>query len=98
MRATVFTAILFAWTSAVFAGPASNDNQIRQQIIQQSIAEYWATGHPCACPYNVARNGSRCGARSAYTRPGGAKPLCYLSDVTDEMISDWKHEHATEGH
>jgi hypothetical protein len=47
------------------AGPASGDNQVRREIIQQSIATYLASGHPCACPYNLARNGSRCGARSA---------------------------------
>jgi hypothetical protein len=90
---------LFVLASAAVAGPllASNDNQIRQQIIRQSIAEYQATGHPCVCPYNVARNGSRCCARSAYIRPGGARPLCYPSDVSHQMVSDWKRQHATGG-
>jgi len=69
------------------------DAQIRQQIIQESVSAYLATGHPCACPYNSARNGSSCGARSAYSRPGGAAPLCYPSDVTDGMVSDWKRQH-----
>jgi hypothetical protein len=55
---------------------ALTDSEIRQQIIQQSVAAYFATGHPCACPYNSARNGSSCGGRSAYGRPGGAAPLC----------------------
>lgn len=31
----------------------------------------------CDCPYDVARNGSRCGGRSAYSRPGGRSPVCY---------------------
>jgi hypothetical protein len=31
------------------------DDQIRQQIIQASVAGYQASGHPCACPYNVTR-------------------------------------------
>jgi hypothetical protein len=69
------------------------DTQIRQQIIQQSVSAYLATGHPCACPYNSARNGSSCGGRSAYSRPGGAAPLCYPSDVTDGMVADWKRQH-----
>jgi hypothetical protein len=51
-----------------------SDSQIRQAIIQESITAYLATGHPCACPYNVARNGSNCGARSAYSRRAGQSP------------------------
>lgn len=31
----------------------------------------------CDCPYDRARNGSRCGGRSAYSRPGGRSPVCY---------------------
>lgn len=31
----------------------------------------------CDCPYDYARNGSVCGGRSAYSRPGGREPICY---------------------
>lgn len=31
----------------------------------------------CDCPYDYARNGSLCGGRSAYSRPGGRDPICY---------------------
>lgn len=31
----------------------------------------------CDCPYDRASNGSRCGGRSAYSRPGGRSPVCY---------------------
>ncbi|WP_432759813.1 hypothetical protein [Escherichia coli] len=48
----------------------------------------------CACPYNHARNGSRCGGRSAYSRNGGYDVVCYEGDVTDEMIRQWKQENA----
>jgi hypothetical protein len=80
-------------TGPVVAREALSDAQIRNAIIQESIARYQATGHPCACPYNIARNGSRCGVRSAYSRPGGAEPLCYPSDVSDGMVADWRHSH-----
>jgi hypothetical protein len=75
---------------------APTDTEIRQQIIQDSIAAYKATGHPCACPYDTARNGSNCGGRSAYSRPGGAAPLCFASDVTDKMVSDWRRQYAND--
>ena len=63
------------------------DAQIRQAIIQQSIASYRGS---CPCPYNSDRAGRRCGGRSAYSKPGGAAPLCYDKDVTKEMIAAYR--------
>jgi tetratricopeptide (TPR) repeat protein len=34
----------------------------------------------CDCPYDMASNGSSCGGRSAYSRPGGREPICYAND------------------
>ena len=34
----------------------------------------------CECPYDIAKDGSRCGKRSAYSRSGGNKPVCYEKD------------------
>lgn len=64
-----------------------SDEQIKAKIIQQSIAAYPGT---CACPYQVTRNGSRCGRRSAYSKPGGFAPLCYPQDVTSEMVERYR--------
>ena len=63
------------------------DGDIKNQIIAESIASYPGN---CPCPYNLAKNGSHCGKRSAYSRPGGYSPLCYESDVTPEMIEAYK--------
>ena len=60
---------------------------IKQKIIQQSIESYLGN---CPCPYNTARNGSRCGKRSAYNRAGGYAPLCYPEDVSDRMVKEYK--------
>src|SRR5438105_3263119 len=65
--------------------------QIKQAIIKESVASYPGT---CACPYNAARNGTSCGRRSAYSRPGGYAPLCYPSDVTDEMVEKYRRQHS----
>ena len=64
-----------------------SDDQIKQVIIQDSISQY--SGH-CPCPYNVASNGSQCGRRSAYSKPGGYSPICYPADVTEEMIRRYR--------
>lgn len=67
-----------------------SDAQITKLLIDESIAAYDGN---CPCPYSRARNGSRCGKRSAYSREGGAAPLCYPSDVTAEMVQAYRDEH-----
>ena len=64
-----------------------SNSRIKEALIKQSIAYY--SGN-CPCPYNRASNGSRCGKRSAYSRPRGASPLCYTSDITEQMVSAYK--------
>lgn len=92
MRRLVAMLLILAASSAI-AREALTDAQVRDAIIKESVASYLATGHPCACPYNLARNGSQCGGRSAYSRPGGASPLCYPKDVSDGMVADWRRTH-----
>lgn len=60
---------------------------IAKVLIADSIASYPG---PCACPYQSARNGSSCGRRAAYARPGGYAPLCYAKDVTPAMIAEYR--------
>src|SRR4029077_1626483 len=59
-------------------------------IVQSSRDQYHAGGRPCACPDDTMRNCRACGGRSAYSRPGGASPLCYPSDVTAAMIEAYR--------
>ena len=39
----------------------------------------------CRCPYDTASDGSRCGARSAWSRSGGASPKCYVSSIQNAV-------------
>lgn len=64
-----------------------SDQQIAEQLIQQSIRRYPGN---CPCPYNSTANGRACGKRSAYSRPGGQAPLCYVEDVTPAMIQRYR--------
>ncbi len=64
-----------------------SDAEIVQQIIRESIASYPGN---CPCPYNATRNGSSCGRRSAYSKPGGYAPICYPNDVSAEMIENYR--------
>ncbi len=50
-----------------------------EQMIRESIANYPGK---CPCPYSIMSNGNKCGKKSAYSKPGGHEPLCYVSDVT----------------
>lgn len=87
--------LMLAMLSACFSVSASDeivktsmaDEQVKQQIIQESIDSYPGN---CPCPYNYASNGSRCGKRSAWSRAGGYAPICYKDEVTAEMVSEWR--------
>ena len=37
-------------------------------------------GGNCQCPYDFAIDGSVCGGRSAYSRPRGYRPACYIGE------------------
>ena len=63
------------------------DAEIRQILVRQSIAGYSGS---CPCPYNTDRAGRRCGRRSAYSKPGGASPLCYPGDVSDRAVEAYR--------
>jgi hypothetical protein len=66
---------------------APTDAQIKQQIIKESIDSYPGN---CPCPYNTDRAGHRCGARSAYNRPGGYAPKCFASDVSAAEVATYR--------
>jgi hypothetical protein len=66
------------------------DVQVRELMIKQSIASYPGN---CPCPYNLASNGSQCGKRSAWSKPGGYAPLCYPADITDDMVRSYQAQH-----
>jgi hypothetical protein len=59
--------------------------KIKQRVIEESIASYPGN---CPCPYNVTRNGSSCGGRSAWSRRGGYAPICYDRQRSGYVVSD----------
>lgn len=78
--------LMFVTGTAAAAGPS--DDEIRQTLIEESIAAYPGN---CPCPYSTDSAGRRCGKRSAYLKSGGGRrPLCYAGDVTDEMVKKHK--------
>jgi hypothetical protein len=85
----IFALSISSWAQTT--APTKTNDQIRQAIIAESIEHYRET---CPCPYSHDRRGRQCGARSAYSKPGGASPLCYAKDVTQKMVDDYKKAHS----
>jgi hypothetical protein len=85
--------LAFAATGAACCQPTSteqqtlSDSEIRLLFVRVSTAAY--TGE-CACPESVNSRGMLCGGNSAYRRGGGNRPLCYSTDVTDDMIRRYR--------
>ena len=90
VRGRIAALATLAFSLSTFTSGAEarqSDAQIKQAIIKQSIANYPGN---CPCPYNSARNGSRCGGRSAHSRGGGAAPLCFASDVSQAEVEAYR--------
>lgn len=73
-------------------GPAQTFNctipipTLKDQMIRESIAKYQGS---CPCNYSTDKAGNRCGGRSAWSRPGGASPLCRPSDISDDAVREF---------
>lgn len=86
--APVLISIFCAFVAfSALSAPALSDAEVRDRIIQESLRGY--SGN-CPCPYNLMRNGRECGRSSAYSRPGGAAPLCYPNDISDDMVRAYR--------
>lgn len=86
-KAAIFIAFVVC-TSVIASNVKMSDDEIREAIIQESILSYPGN---CPCPYSRAKNGSKCGGRSAYSRAGGYSPSCYKSDVSKETVDNYKN-------
>ncbi|NHV09471.1 hypothetical protein G9X43_01785 [Cronobacter turicensis] len=80
-------ALLAVWYAAPAAAAVRSDDDVKAQVIQESIDAYPGN---CPCPYNAMRNGRACGGRSAWSRAGGYSPVCYKREVTAEMVREWR--------
>ncbi|UVJ42960.1 hypothetical protein NVV94_20585 [Pseudomonas sp. LS1212] len=83
------TLALVCCIDAVAKEARLTDAAVAQRLIEESISSYPGN---CPCPYNAARNGSRCGKRSAYNRGGGYAPLCFKEDVDKEMVEEYRRQ------
>ena len=94
MPTIVRIGILLLLVALVSARPIGaeelSDDEIKTLLIDQSIAAY--SGN-CPCPYSTMRNGRRCGGNSAYSKPGGAQPLCFATDVSKLMVERYRATH-----
>ena len=83
-------ALTLAWLpGSAGSRPRATDAAVRVQMIRDSIASYPGS---CPCPYNSARNGSRCGGRSAYNRAGGYAPLCFASNISKQAVDAYRQQ------
>jgi hypothetical protein len=63
------------------------DGEIRLIMVRASIAAYAGA---CPCPDTLNGAGYRCGDSSAYSKGGGERLLCRVTDVSDQMIMRYR--------
>ena len=67
-----------------------SDDAVRQIMIEQSHRSY---DGECPCPYSVKKGGI-CSGSSGWELSGGDWPLCYLSDISDEMVAEFRQQNS----
>ncbi len=74
----------------------SSDDMVKEMqktasiMIVASKEEYRKFNGSCACPDDRNVNGERCGDQSGYHGPAFRKPLCYIADVSPDMIVEFR--------
>lgn len=79
--------LLAVGAAAALEAERLSDSQIRDLIVAESKASYPGN---CPCPENLDRAGRRCGARSAWSKPGGRTPICYAKEVSEEQVRQYR--------
>ena len=86
------TSKLFSQTIAVLglslalSGCKLLEGPIEQNVLNWAIANYSAA---CACPFSLDALGNVCGDQSAYSLGIAEAPICYVSEVTFDMITQY---------
>jgi len=76
-------AMLALATNPTLAREPMTEAQSPQDIIKESVAAYPVTASMRVSVKMWPATAQAGGSRSAYSRPGGAAPLCYQKDVSD---------------
>jgi len=80
---TIILILLIIFSNFCYAD--DNQDTLVKNLIVKSIANYPGK---CACPYQLKSNGKKCGKSSAYLKPQGYSPLCYSSDIANQIVNE----------
>ena len=68
------------------------DDEIRNMIIRDSLAQFGSTD--CPCPYSYGWNGQQCANKSLYNQRTGRRDIfCYPNDVGYREIEEYRRFH-----
>jgi hypothetical protein len=76
----LLTSVIFITATACNSSSKAPSDPIRKPYIEQG----------CDCPYDLMKNGKACGDFSAYSKPGGKNPICYVKDQQSSISPDSK--------
>ena len=79
------------WSATVQA-QRYGDDEIRNMIIRDSLAQFGP--QDCPCPYSYTWNGQQCADKSLYNQRTRRQDLyCYPNDVTYREIEQYRRYH-----
>ena len=93
----LFCFLLATFTSLLFAHSGGTDSSGGHYNRSTGSYHYHNSGYSssssysgnCPCPYSTAADGSRCGARSAWSKSGGESPVCFTSSAVSDNFEEW---------
>ncbi|MBS0541471.1 MAG: hypothetical protein JSR47_22085 [Proteobacteria bacterium] len=83
--------------AALLPAPAAHaqrysDDEIRNMIIRDSIAQFGSKD--CPCPYSYAWNGQQCADKSLYNQRTRRQDLyCYPNDIPWRDVQEYRRYH-----
>lgn len=82
-------AFVFVSDMAIAKSNQLTDDQVKQRIIDDSIASY-----PVPALAHSIRHGTEAHAAAAAPRSkaGGYSPVCYKKEVTKDMVKEWRQQ------
>ena len=84
----LFLPALLLWNADVQAQSYADD-EIRNMIIRDSLAQFGSAD--CPCPYSYGWNGAQCGDKSLYNQRTRRQDLyCYPNDVSYRDIQEYR--------
>lgn len=70
----------------------TSDSDIRKALLRVNLVTHMRLKGPCPCPDMYARDDSRCGSRSSWSRSAKRNVTCFPEEIHDRAVEKWRKD------